>query len=129
MSDLIIRNQPDVEVGAQQRSGMTYTPRFDLWENDEAFYLAGDLPGVTSENLDIQYENQELKIWGKVTPRQRNVNYWSQEYGVGDYYRSFTLGEMIDAEAIEADINDGVLTIKLPKKAEARPRRIAVKTG
>jgi len=129
MSDLIIRNQPDVEVSAQQRSGMTYTPRFDLWENNEAFYLAGDLPGVNSENLDIQYENQELKIWGKVTPRQRNVNYWSQEYGVGDYYRSFTLGEMIDAEAIEADIKDGVLTIKLPKKAEARPRRIAVKTG
>ena len=129
MSDLIVRNQPDVEVGAQQRSGMTYTPRFDLWENDEAFYLAGDLPGVTPENLDIQYENQELKIWGKVAPRQGNVNYWSQEYGVGDYYRSFTLGEMIDAEGIEADIKDGVLTIKLPKKAEARPRRIAVKTG
>jgi len=129
MSDLIVRNQPDVEVGGQPRSGMTYTPRFDLWENDEAFVLSGDLPGVTSENLDIQYENQELKIWGKVAPRQGNVNYWSQEYGVGDYYRSFTLGEMIDAEGIAADVNDGVLTITLPKKAEARPRRIAVKTG
>jgi HSP20 family protein len=129
MSDLIVRNQPDVEVSAQQRSGVTYTPRFDLWENDDAFFLSGDLPGVTPENLDVQYENQELKIWGKVAPRQRNVGYWAQEYGVGDYYRSFTLGEMIDAEGIEAGIKDGVLTITLPKKAEARPRRIAVKTG
>lgn len=129
MSDLIVRNRPDVEVGSQARSGMTYTPRFDLWENDEAFVLAGDLPGVTPENLEIQYENQELKIWGKVAPRQGNFSYWSQEYGVGDYYRSFTLGEMIDAEGIAADVKDGVLTITLPKKAEARPRRIAVKTG
>lgn len=129
MSDMIVHNQPETQIGASARAGAVYTPRFDIWETDNEFVLAGDLPGVTPENLDIQFENKELKIWGKVSPRNPEARLWNQEYGVGDYYRSFVLGDAVDAESIGAELKDGVLAIHLPKKAEARPRRIEVKTS
>jgi HSP20 family protein len=127
MSDLIVQNRPTTNVEAASSSSVVYTPRFDIWEDENAYYLAGDMPGVSAEQLDIQYENHELRIGGKVTPRQEGVPYWSQEYGVGDFYRSYNLGKAIDPEGISADLKDGVLTLTLPKHADARPRRIAIK--
>jgi len=129
MSDLMVRNQADVNLPAQARSNIVFTPRFDIWESEAEFVLQGDLPGVTPEGLEIKFENKELAIWGKVAPRSANAAYWAAEYGVGDYYRTFTLGEAVDAEAISAELKDGVLTVHLPKKPEARPRKIEVKAG
>ena len=129
MSDLIVRNQPDAVVSTASRSGVTFTPRFDIWEDESQYVLSGDLPGVTPEGLDIRFENHELAIWGKVAPRGPQGQYWTCEYGVGDYYRSFTVGDTVDAQAISAELKDGVLTVTLPKKAEARARKIAVKSG
>jgi HSP20 family protein len=129
MSDLIVRNQPDAVVGTTSRSGVTFTPRFDIWEDETQYVLSGDLPGVTPEGLDIRFENHELTIWGKVAPRGPQGQYWSCEYGVGDYYRSFTVGKTVDTQAISAELKDGVLTVTLPKKAEARSRKIAVKAS
>jgi HSP20 family protein len=113
----------------EQRSTLNYTPRFDIWEDDQAYHLEGDLPGVTAEQLDIRYENQELRIWGKVPPRQKDVEYWSQEFGIGDFYRSFSVGEGIDGDRIEATMKDGVLSLTLPKHPSVMPRRIEVKAG
>jgi HSP20 family protein len=111
-----------------QRQNLWFTPRFDIWENDNEYVLRGDLPGVEPNDLDVTYENQELTIHGKVAPRGRNARYFAEEYGVGDFHRSFTIGELIDEAAINADMKDGVLTVHLPKRAEARPRKITVKT-
>jgi len=127
MNEMMVRQQPDVILAAQARSEVVFTPRFDIWETEEEFVLSGDLPGVSSEGLDIQFENGVLSVWGKVTPRTENVQYWAQEYGVGDYYRTFTLGNGIDSEGITAELANGVLTVHLPKKAELRPRKISVK--
>jgi len=129
MSDLMIRNQPEVQLNSQSQASVVYTPRFDIWEDENEFVLAGDMPGVTPENVDVRFENGELTVWGKVPQRKPSGGYWAQEYGVGDYYRSFTVSEAIDGQKIEAEVKDGVLTIHLPKKEEARPRRIAVKAG
>jgi len=128
MTSTAMQNRPAEHVENRQRPTLTYTPRFDIWEDENAFYLAGDMPGVTPEQLDIQFENQELRVWGKVTPRQADQEYWSQEYGIGDFYRSFSLGEEIDGDRIEAVLKDGVLELTLPKHPSVRPRRIAVKT-
>jgi HSP20 family protein len=103
-----------------------FTPRFDIWENDEELVLCGDLPGVTSENLDIQFENGELMIHGHVSPRQGNLQYLCGEYGVGDFYRSFAVGESIEVDRIAADLKNGVLTLHLPKTEDVKPRRIKV---
>lgn len=128
MSNMIVHEQLASPTHASAvPSSSVYTPRFDICETDEAFFLAGDMPGVVAESVDIRFENRTLTIWGKVEPRHAGVRSWLQEYGIGDYYRTFQLGEEVDASAIEAEVKDGILTVRLPKKAEARPMRIAVK--
>lgn len=129
MSELEVRQQSEAQTTESERPSVVYTPRFDVSEDDHGFVLSGDLPGVTPEGLDIQYKDQELTIWGKVVPRNPHAKYWVQEYGVGDYYRAFTLGESVDAQSITAQLKDGVLTVHLPKKEEARPRRIEVQVA
>jgi HSP20 family protein len=111
------------------RPSVNFTPRFDLWENDSEFVLVGDLPGVEPHDLEIQFENQELRIHGKVTPRREDAPFLLEEYGVGDYYRSFTTGDDIDGTGVAAKLELGVLTVHLPKRPEVRPRRIEVTAG
>ncbi len=112
----------------QPQSRITFTPRFDVWENDQEYVLAGDLPGVAPEDLDVHYEKQELTIYGKVAPRiGGSGRTLSVEYGVGDFHRSFRLSDAINGSAIAAELKGGVLTVRLPKREEVRPRKIAVK--
>jgi HSP20 family protein len=107
----------------------TYIPRFDIWEGDDELLLYGDLPGVMPENLDIRFENRELSIHGKVCPRHEGIQFVYGEYGIGDFHRSFTIGEAIDSERIFAEMHNGVLTVHLPKSDAAKPRRIEVKAS
>lgn len=129
-NNMIVHERPTAQTRPMsQQSSIVYTPRFDVCQTDDAFLLAGDLPGVAADGVDVRYENKTLTIWGKVTSRQENVSYWAQEYGVGDYYRTFQIGDEIDAAGVEAELKDGVLTVRLPKKAEARPMRVTVRGG
>jgi HSP20 family molecular chaperone IbpA len=105
----------------------TYVPRIDIWENADELVLYGDLPGVEPENLDIRFENDQLTLHGKVSPRHEGVNFVRGEYGIGDFHRSFTIGEAIDAEKISAEMHNGVVTLHLPKSEKVKPRRIEVK--
>ena len=107
------------------RGGSYYTPRVDIYETADEVVLMCDLPGVKPQDLDVQYMKGELSLSGKVQPRQ--MEYARQEYGVGDFYRSFTIAPDVDAGKISAEGRDGVLTIHLPKPQKARPKRIAVK--
>jgi HSP20 family molecular chaperone IbpA len=108
---------------------VTYVPPFDLWEGDHEYRLIGDLPGVAPENLDVRLENGTLSIEGKVAPRSEGRNMLWEEYGVAHFHRAFEIGQDIDGQAIAAELRDGVLTIRLPKRAEVQPRRIAVQGG
>lgn len=104
----------------------TFVPRFDIWEGDEELLLYGDLPGVTAEDLDIRFENRELTIHGVVKPRHEG-EFLYDEYETGDFHRTFTVGESIDAERISAEMHHGVLTLRLPKSEKVKPRKIDVK--
>jgi HSP20 family protein len=106
--------------------GVTFRPRFDIWEKDEELLLCGDLPGVAPENLDIRFENRELVIHGKVSPRPQGAELLYEEYSIGDFYRTFRIGEAVSAEQIRAELKNGVLTVHLPKAEAAKPRRISV---
>lgn len=108
-----------------KNASRVYTPRFDLWEGDEEYILYGDMPGVSPERLDIQFEDGRLTINGRVEASDRHYAY--AEYGIGDFYREFTVGESVDAEQISAEMKDGVVSIHLPKPEIAKPRRIEVK--
>ncbi len=124
------QKQPSTENhGEMTREGTTFIPRVDIWENDEAMVLFADMPGVESGNLDIQFEDRQLTIHGRVEPRQADLTFVAGEYSVGDFYRTFTIGESVDVERIEAELKDGVLKLQLPKSEAAKPRKIEVKAG
>jgi HSP20 family molecular chaperone IbpA len=108
---------------------VSFVPPFDLWEGEQEYRLVGDLPGVAPEDLELRLENGTLSIHGKVTLPGRGEQVLWQEYEVGDFRRAFDIGQDIDPQAIAAELRDGVLTIHLPKRAEVRPRRIAVHSG
>lgn len=129
MSELMKREHNDVAGAERTRETPSYTPRFDIWERENEMLLFGDLPGVEPQDLDIRFEKGELLVHGKVTPRHADRQYVYGEYGVGDFYRSFTIGEAIDTTNISAELKHGVLTLTLPKTAAMRPRRIEVKNG
>jgi HSP20 family molecular chaperone IbpA len=105
----------------------TYSPRFDIWENDDEMILYGDLPGVMPEDLDVRFENPVLTIHGKVSPRHMDIKLLHGEYGIGDFHRTFTIGDAIDTERISAELKNGVVTVHLPKSEKVKPRRIEVK--
>jgi HSP20 family molecular chaperone IbpA len=128
MSEMTVSNG-DSEATTQAQSRLWFTPRFDLYEDDDGYVLIGDLPGVEPHNLDVTYENQEVTIHGKVNPRHTDGQCFSEEYGVGDFHRSFNVGEVVEASLINAELSNGVLTVRLPKRAEARLRKIKVTAG
>ncbi|GIX00327.1 MAG: heat-shock protein [Pirellulaceae bacterium] len=130
MADTVVKTeqQPaEVATAERTRSGQTYSPRFDIVETADELVLMGDLPGVSPESLDVQFENNVLTIVGKVEPRYRDVNLLYAEYGIGDFFRQFTIGETIDASRISAELHNGVLTLHLPKTEAVKPRRIEIK--
>jgi HSP20 family protein len=111
----------------ERRDGVTYTPRFDICETEDELVLYGDLPGVEAGDLDIRFEDKELSIHGRVAPRQAEHRRVREEYGVGDYHRTFAVGESIDTGKIHAELKNGVLTVHLPKAESVKPKRIEVR--
>lgn len=107
--------------------GHYYSPRADICENDAELTVMLDMPGVKATDVDIQYEQGELRVHGKVQPRApQNGRFVMREYEIADYFRAFRIGETVDESAIGAEMKEGVLTLHLPKKQEARPKRITV---
>lgn len=127
MSELAKRESNDVATVERTREGTTYTPRFSILENENEMLMFGDLPGVEPKDLDIRFEKNELTVYGKVAPRHAGRQFLCGEYGVGDFFRTFTIGEAIDSSQINAELKNGVLTLRLPKTEAVRPRRIEVK--
>lgn len=112
------------------KTGRVYMPNVDIIEDRDALLLITDVPGASDEDVSIMLENDVLTIEAKVKPEDigpRRAAY--AEYGVGDYYRSFTITEAVDREKIEARIRDGVLRITLPKAEAAKPKQIRITAG
>lgn len=134
MSDTAIQKQQDTvqipkRAQQEQQAQTWYTPLVDIAENDAAFLFQADLPGVSPANVDVNYENNVLTIAAKVQPRQpAGQRYAWREYGVGHFYRQFTISTPVDADAIRAQLKSGVLELYVPKASSARPRKIAVKS-
>lgn len=106
----------------------SYTPRFDVQETDNELILYGDLPGVAPEDLEVRFENGELSIHGKVSRESARGRLLRDEYGVGDFERTFSVSETIDADNISASLNSGVLTLHLPKSEAVKPRKIKIES-
>ena len=125
-----LTKKPETETvsnSERTRRGTQFTPRVDICETDEALTIFADLPGVARDDLEIQFENDSLTIRGQARIRHEQRNLVHAEYGVGDFRRTFTIGESIAADQISAELANGVLTIQLPKTERVKPRRIEVK--
>ena len=118
------------EASAERtRSGQWFRPPVDILEKSDELLLVTDLPGAKSDAIDIHFEDGVLTITGTVAPRyDEQTSFLWREYGVGDFHRSFRVSEQVDANRIQAEYTDGVLTVHLPKAEEAKPRKIQVQT-
>lgn len=130
-TDMAVKNEgSEVARVERTRDRRTYTPNVDIIETADEFLVVADMPGVTADAIDIQYEQGVLTMHGRVEPRQdeESTNYLLREYGIGDYYRSFRLGEGIDPDKIEAHLKNGVMELHLPKSGATKPKKIEVKS-
>jgi HSP20 family protein len=107
--------------------GVLARPRVDVLETENEVLMLADLPGVNPDAVDVRFENGELTIHGRRLPSNAGKKRALTEYEPTHYHRSFRLTEDVAADRIEAELKNGVLTVRLPKAEAAKPRRIAVK--
>lgn len=105
-----------------------WAPSVDITENEQAFVLHADIPGVKPEDIEVSMENGVLTIKGerKTEDKTEKENFRRVERQYGMFYRRFTLPDTANAEKIEAHSEHGVLKVTIPKQEVAQPRRIAV---
>lgn len=103
-------------------------PQINLTEDADKFYVRAELPGVTSDDLDLQATGKSLTIAGerKIEAENEGVRYHRREREAGKFSRVITLPTEIEPDRIEAKIKDGVLTIRVPKAEAVKPRRITI---
>lgn len=108
-----------------------WTPACDIYEDEESVTLRFELAGVDAKEVDVRFENGVLTLRGerKMEKEDRRENYHRVELSYGTFTRSFSLPGTVDADKIRAESRNGVLTIVLPKRAEAKPRSIQVKVS
>ncbi len=112
----------------QTRTGPVFKPHVDIIEHPNELLVIADIPGATSEAIELQFERGELTINAQIASRQAaDASYLLSEYGVGAFQRTFRLGEGIDSNGITAEVSNGVLTLTLPKTSTAKSHTIEVK--
>jgi HSP20 family molecular chaperone IbpA len=105
-----------------------FVPTADIYESNDALNVVLEMPGVDKSSVDVRVEDGILKIEGRLDfSKYQGLQPLYTEYNVGHYSRSFRLSSKIDQNKIAAELNDGVLSLVLPKVEEAKPRTIQVK--
>ena len=116
---------------SDQGSLTPWAPAVDIFETEQELVVKADLPEVKPEELDIRVENNILTIRGerKFEKKVTEDKYLRVERSYGSFSRSFSLANTVNTEAIKADYKDGVLTLSIPKREEAKPKQIKVNVG
>lgn len=106
----------------------SWAPAVDIHEADDALVVNADLPGMKESELDVRVENNTLTIRGerKFETEVKEENYLRVERSYGSFTRGFTLPNTVKTEGISATYENGVLTVKLPKREETKPRQVKV---
>lgn len=127
----IERRQPTTPAERIEENQPTLTPPTDIFERADSLVIMADMPGVDEKNVDLNIDRNILTVHGRCTcdaPQGHECTYGEYSCG-GVYERSFTLSGDLDTQKIDADMQDGVLKIVLPKAEQAKPRKIEVKSG
>jgi len=129
LQDQVNRLFNDVFERQGGESSLTaWAPAVDIYETEYELVVKADLPEVDPKDLDIRVENNILTIRGerKFEKNVNQENYLRVERAYGSFARSFTLANTVNSDAIKADYQNGVLTLTIPKKEEAKPKQIKV---
>ncbi len=120
-----------LEHSGEESNLTTWAPAVDIYETEHELVVKADLPEVDPKELDIRVENNLLTIRGerKFEKKVNEDNYLRVERAYGSFSRSFSLANTVNAEAIKADYQNGVLTLTIPKREEAKPKQIKVNVG
>jgi HSP20 family protein len=112
-------------------SNRPWMPAVDIWENEGELVVKADLPDVKFEDIHVDLENGTLTLRGerKFERAAEKGGYHRVERAYGAFERSFTVPETVDSERVKADYKNGVLTVTLPKKESAKPRKINVEVN
>ena len=122
----------DMLERAGDESNLTpWAPAVDIYETEHELVVKADLPDVNPQDLDIRVENNILTIRGerKFENKVKEENYLRVERAYGSFSRSFSLANSVKSDAIKADYQNGVLTLSIPKREEAKPKQIKVNVG
>ena len=113
---------------SDESSITTWAPAVDIFETEHELVVKADLPDIKPEELDIRVENNILTIRGerKFEKQVNEDNYLRVERAYGSFSRSFSLANTVNSDAIKAEYKDGVLTLTIPKREEAKPKQIKV---
>lgn len=108
-----------------------FRPAVDIVEDKDAILLKAELPGVRPEDIHLEVERNVLTLHGERKNEQKveRDGFYRFERRYGTFARSFVLPETVDGNAIDADMKDGLLTVRLPKKPTEQPKKITVKAG
>jgi HSP20 family protein len=120
-----------LEHSGEESNLTSWAPAVDIYETEHELVVKADLPEVDPKELDIRVENNLLTIRGerKFEKKVNEDNYLRVERAYGSFSRSFSLANTVNAEAIKADYQNGVLTLTIPKREEAKPKQIKVNVG
>jgi HSP20 family protein len=116
---------------AEESNLTPWAPAVDIYETEHELVVKADLPDVNPQDLDVRVENNILTIRGerKFDSKAHEDNYLRIERAYGSFSRSFSLANSVKSDAIQADYHNGVLTLSLPKREEAKPKQIKVNVG
>lgn len=120
-----------VPAGEEEWETSTWGVALDVSEDEEQYIVKATLPGVKPEDLDVTYNNGVLSIKGEVRSEEekKQERYHLRERRFGKFARSISLPSSVNPEQIQASYDAGILTLRLPKVEEARPKRIEIKPG
>ncbi|MBS3818208.1 Hsp20/alpha crystallin family protein [bacterium] len=109
----------------------TWSPSVDIFEDESNVVLSIELPGIEEKNIDVNIEDNALTVKGErnIEKEDKKENYHRIERAYGSFYRSFSIPNYVDVDKIEAQHENGVLKITMPKKAESKPRKVKVLKG
>src|SRR5688500_2624623 len=126
--ELSVREKREVAAKEERTvPGRFYVPHTDVYETEDALTVVMEMPGVGREDVGVELKDDVLRVEGRIDfGKYGGMEPVYTEYNVGHYARWFSLSDKVGRERIGAQVEDGVLTLTLPKTAEARRRRSAV---
>jgi HSP20 family protein len=119
---------------ARNEEGMpsaSFVPPVDIYEDEGSIVVKAEVPGIDPKDIDVRVENNTLTIRGerKLEKEEKEENFHRVERRYGSFYRAFTLPNTVEGDKCEANYDNGVLEVRLAKRAEAKPKQIKVNVG